>query len=386
MDDESNSGPLVALLVEDNSRDADLIAARLESDTHGAQAVRVLRASGVETACAALRDSAVDVVFLDLSLPDADWLDALHRVRGAVSGVPIIVLADSADEAPAMDALRAGAQDYLLKPPPDGPVLRRILRYARERQRLLDERDSALASRDRVVGMVSHDLRTPLSTIQMCAAALQDPEAPPPSGARGMGDLIQRSAEWMLQIVQDFLDRVRLEAGQLVLDRQPLVVAELVGAAQALFAPIAGVQAVEFVVECAAGLPPLIADSHRLTQVLSNLLGNAIRFSRAGGRVLLSAREAEPEDADGWDHAVSFTVSDSGPGIAPESLGHLFDWLQPPHRTRRVGSGPGLAVSKRLVEAHGGQVHARSEVGRGSTFWFTVPAGGGIRLDTAHAS
>ncbi|MDB4875635.1 MAG: ATP-binding region ATPase domain protein [Gemmatimonadetes bacterium] len=129
---------LVALLVEDNAADAELIAMRLETAAARTREspVFLLHADNVADACSILSGVAVDVVILDLSLPDAHWLGALDRVRGAAPDPPIIVLTGLADEALALRALRAGAQDYLVKPPPSGPTLLRILRYARERQQL----------------------------------------------------------------------------------------------------------------------------------------------------------------------------------------------------------------------------------------------------------
>jgi signal transduction histidine kinase len=138
--------PLVALLVDANHADAELFAIRLESGSNGPNttAVRLIRVETMAVACATLRQTLVDVVILDLSLPDAARLEALHQIRAVAPGVPLIVLTGRSDHALALEALRAGAQDYVIKPPPDGPGLRRILRYACERQRLLQQLDSAV--------------------------------------------------------------------------------------------------------------------------------------------------------------------------------------------------------------------------------------------------
>src|SRR4030081_3529203 len=137
--------PLVALLVEDNPADAELIAVRLEPGPQGAGStpVRIIHRGTAATACAALRYWAVDVVILDLTLPDARGLEALHRIRDAAPGAPVIVLSGIADQALALEALRAGAQDYVMKPPPDGQTLARILRDAVERPRLMRNVDHA---------------------------------------------------------------------------------------------------------------------------------------------------------------------------------------------------------------------------------------------------
>ncbi|HEU4643640.1 MAG TPA: ATP-binding protein [Gemmatimonadaceae bacterium] len=550
--------PVRALLVEDDSGDAGLIAVRLASlpNAAGAEAVHVTHTRSAAAARAVLRRRRFDVVMLDLSLPDARGLEALHQVRSAAPGVPVIVLTDSSHDELELRALRAGAQECVRKPPPDGGTLYRILRRARERQQLLDELDAAMrasnaaalrwrllaeagellaacrdsasairavarllvpdaadcfalclagddetpslvdvehvdrelaagmrgrlearlalrgangdtlvadvpcaaaedgvadalraelsdlgvacaaavpvrvdgrerglllitaangrgdasahaelaralaervtlaverarvvhraeravAARDRAVGIVSHDLGTSLSTIELCAAALLDPAPQPASGVRDMARIVQRAARWMRHIVEDLLDHTSLDAGRLALHRRPTPVAEVVGAAQAMFAPAAKAQALEFVVESDDELPRVDADASRLLQVLSNLLGNAMKFTPAGGRVVLSAAlGGDPAGADAADaplNTVRFTVRDSGPGIPPEELAHVCDWFWRSERRTREGTGLGLAIAKGLIEAHRSRLHVESTPGHGSTFWFTVPASG----------
>jgi signal transduction histidine kinase len=250
-----------------------------------------------------------------------------------------------------------------------------------ERERLLLQMRRAVAARDRAVSIVSHDLGNPLSTIQICANALLDREPPPVAGMRHMARIIQQSVTWMQQIVQDLLDRTSLDAGRLVLERQPSSVPDVIGAAQVMFAPVAQEQEIRFVVECDPHLPQIHADARRLLQVLSNLLGNAMKFTPPGGRVELSAgpgnRETGGAFAGAPGGAVRFQVSDSGPGISSEDLEHIFDWFWHSERSGRSGSGLGLAIAAGLVEAHAGRLHVRSAPGEGSAFWFNIPAVGG---------
>ncbi|MDB4911445.1 MAG: hybrid sensor histidine kinase/response regulator, partial [Gemmatimonadetes bacterium] len=145
--DEADAS-LIVLLVEDNLADAELIAYRLApgSDLPDSSQIRLVHVTSAAAAVTALRYSAVKVIILDLSLPDANGLEALHRIRRAAPNVPIIVLTGVYDQATALVALRAGAQDYVLKPPPDAPTLHRILHYALQRQRLLQELDAAVSA------------------------------------------------------------------------------------------------------------------------------------------------------------------------------------------------------------------------------------------------
>ena len=151
---DPRAAPLVALLVEDNPRDAEQIAIGLENAAERTDADRVqtIQCSTVAAARAILRKQPVDVVILDLPLPDARGLDTLRAVREASPQTPVIVLSDIGDQALALEALRAGAQDYILKPPPDGATLARIVRYAVERHHLMQTidiaaRESARAAR-----------------------------------------------------------------------------------------------------------------------------------------------------------------------------------------------------------------------------------------------
>jgi signal transduction histidine kinase len=247
-----------------------------------------------------------------------------------------------------------------------------------EREKLLLRLRQAVAARERAVGIVSHDLGNPLSTIQICATALQDPDPPSETGVRKMAEIIQRSAAWMQQIVHDLLDRASLDAGRLVLDRQTTALASVLGPAQVMFEPVAKEHGVKLVFESGPGLPPVDADPKRLLQVLSNLLGNAVKFTPAGGRVVVSVTaDAEGIAATGpagmRSPAVRFTVTDTGPGIASADLAHVFDWFWQSQQEGRTGSGLGLAIAKGLIEAHRGRLRVESAPGQGTTFWFTIP-------------
>jgi signal transduction histidine kinase/DNA-binding NarL/FixJ family response regulator len=552
--------PLVALLVEDNPPDAELIALRL--GTVGGAPVRLIQRGTVATASAALRYWSVDVVILDLTLPDARGLDALHRVRAASPQTPVIVLSGIADQALALEALRAGAQDYVLKPPPDGPTLARILRYAVERHRLMQTIDSAahssaraarqwkllaeaskalasssdaamaipqlgklivpeiadcfvlfvagdedvaptielwhvdgerapalrdaiqsllsapgpmadrllaslrseagessatwdeallsvygslglssgtgvpvrfggrvrgllvlaylpghqdpagdleftrsiahrismaleqgrllrqaqraVAARDRALSIVSHDLRNPLSTIQICARALLDPDPAPASGVHHMGELIDKSAEWMQQIVEDLIDRASLDAGSLALHRRATPVTELFEAASAMFAAVAQQHRINLVLRSPDDLPSVDVDPHRLLQVLSNLINNAMKFTPAGGRVELLAQKVDDDLSDALlagrhRSAVRFTVNDTGSGISSDDLIHIFDWYWQSPTGNKRGAGLGLAIAKGLIEAHLSRLNVESVLGTGSSFWFTMPAANGAK-------
>jgi signal transduction histidine kinase len=246
-----------------------------------------------------------------------------------------------------------------------------------DQDRLLRQTHRAVAARDRAVSIVSHDLRSPLNTIQICATALLDPTPAPRDGVRQMAELIQRSSVWMEQIVQDLLDRARLDAGRVVLDRHPTSPGDIISSASAMFEPMAEERWIDFVADSAPDLPEIDVDSHRVLQVLTNLLGNALKFTPPGGRVQVSARRAADESDESGDEnesaAVRFTVSDTGPGIPPEEIDHICDWFWQSPRESRSGAGFGLAIAKGMVEAHRRRLHVESIPGRGTSFWFVLP-------------
>jgi signal transduction histidine kinase len=359
---------LRVLLVEDCPADADLVAGYLTDGDAGAAVVT--RVDRLGRALDVLARERPDVVLLDLSLPDADRLEGIEAVIGAAPQVPIVVMTGLADDEVALAAVKAGAQDYLIKGE-DGPrVVRRSIRYAMERQELLAREREARATaeraaraRDEALGIVSHDLRTPLSTITMCAQALREPDP----DASKLADTIARSAEWGLRIIRDLLDVSAIEAGRLAIYREPMQAGAIAETAQSMFATVAAAEGVELVVKHDGPPTWVEVDVDRLVQAIGNLVANAIRFTPRGGRVSISTATAD-------DGAAVFRVRDAGPGIAPEHLPRLFDRFWQAHEQRRGGAGLGLAIAKGIVEAHGGTIDVRTDVGAGATFTCTIPA------------
>ncbi|MGH7509125.1 MAG: ATP-binding protein [Gemmatimonadales bacterium] len=341
--------------------------------------------AGTESQAGYTFSSGQAVVVNDLARDSRFSEASLLREHDVVSGVTVIIR----DQTTRYGVLAAHSREPRVFTPDDLTFLQSVANLVAgalqrehseaEREKLLHRAQRAAAARDRAVGIVSHDLRNPLSTIQICASALLDTEAPGVEGIRHMARIIQQSTAWMQQIVQDLLDRTSLDAGRLSLHREPTDVADVLGVAQGMFAPVAREQNLELVVETTTDLPLVDADPSRLLQVLSNLLSNAVKFTPAGGRVVLSARVAGIEPAGSLgpaalDGGVRFAVSDTGPGMAPDDLAHVFDWFWQSPRGGRSGAGLGLAIAKGLIEAHRGSLEVESAPGRGSTFWFTVPA------------
>ena len=231
-------------------------------------------------------------------------------------------------------------------------------------QEARERAEEAVKARDEVLRMVSHDLKNPIHAITMAAALLADFPLPEEQRA-GQVEVIRRTAGHMHRLVQGLLDLKRIEAGHgIPVDLAPAGVAALVEEGCTLFRPQADAKGVEIVRELAGPLPAVRADTERILQVLWNLTGNAIKFTPAGGRVFVRAEERGDE--------VLFSITDTGPGIAPEHIGRLFDPFWQDKRTARLGTGLGLPISRAIVEAHGGRIWAESTPGRGATFAFTL--------------
>ena len=212
---------------------------------------------------------------------------------------------------------------------------------------------------------VSHELRTPLSTIRGHVEGLAEGVIEP---SEETWALLQAEAERMSRLVDDLRRLSQAEAGQLALSPAPVSPAEVVGLAVERMLPLFDEKGVELRSAVPDKLPPVLADSGRVVQVLTNLLDNALRHTPSGGRVVVGA---------GAGGEAVFEVTDTGEGLASEHLPHVFERVYRAEKSRSRsggGSGVGLAISKALVEAMGGRIWVGSPgVGEGATFSFTLP-------------
>ena len=231
--------------------------------------------------------------------------------------------------------------------------------------RLYRAAQQATKARDDVLAVVAHDLRNPLSTILFSIDTIALTLAPDDASALRGVRLIQRSAKRIERLIADLLDAAQLETGTLALSKTSVDPAAIVTEAVELTRAIAPKHTLQ--VEVTGELPVIAADHHRILQVLSNLLGNAVKFTPPGGHIVVSAESRDGE--------VRVRVRDSGPGIPAEQLGHLFDRFWKATQTDRRGAGLGLAIAKGLVEAHGGKIWVESREGAGASFAFSLPIG-----------
>lgn len=233
-----------------------------------------------------------------------------------------------------------------------------------ENARLYRAAQLATEARDDVMGIVAHDLRNPLNSILLLASLLHSTEPERRSRERASG--IERAAIRMNHLIQDLLDVTRIEAGRLSIEPVALSTQQLLADSIEAQKPLAASASLELRLDAAPELPEVWADRDRLLQVFENLIGNALKFTKAGGQITVGAAPREGE--------VLFWVSDTGSGIAPEDLAHLFDRFWQARKAERRGAGLGLSIVKGVVEAHRGRIWVESRPGQGSTFLFTIPS------------
>ena len=235
-----------------------------------------------------------------------------------------------------------------------------------ENARLFHAAERATRARDEMLGVVAHDLRNPLSTITMAAQMLIEMAPPERERERKQLEIMRRAGERMKRLISDLLDAKRIESGGLTVDPRPEEVTSVVSDAVEMLRPLASSSSLQLDAAVPDGLPRVMVDPARVQQVLSNLVGNAIKFTPAGGSISVRAELA----ADG---EVCLAVADTGPGIPNEELPHIFGRFWQGKRTDRRGVGLGLAIAKAIVEAHHGRIWVESQVGSGTSFYFTVP-------------
>lgn len=344
------------LLVEDDDGQARLTARALERSGYS-----VVRAGTAREAFDCLDQNAERFVLLDLGLPDMDGMEVLSRVVARSEEIPVVVVTGLDDIKTAVAALQKGAWDYVVKRPDLSHLeeLPHVIRRNLDRQGLVRERNLFLS-------MLSHDIKNPVQVIlgyadMLCAV-------PEPDEREEVVERIKQNARRILQLVGDFVEVRRLEAGQLTLAAQPVRVAELVRRvvdnqnALAQAKKIALGLEVDEAVEDAE----VRGDPRYLERVFTNLVDNALKYTPPNGAV-----QVVLTPGDRW---VEIQIRDSGPGIPPEELPYVFDKYRRVRRLdRQEGSGLGLFIVRTVVERHGGEVGVESDAGKGSVFRVRLP-------------
>src|ERR1700733_5988656 len=348
------------LLIEDNLGDARLLREMLgEQGSHDIELTHVQCMSDAEKY---LSQRAVDMILLDLGLPDARGLSAIRRAHAAAPSIPLVVLTGLDDESMAKQALQEGAQDYLIKGQIEARGLLRALRYSTERKRL--ER-----LKDEFVSTVSHELRTPLTSISGSLRLLtSDAAGNLPRPMARLLAIAHTNSQRLVRLVNDILDIEKMEGGRVVFNFRRADVRSVVKQAIDANQGFAEDYGVRVRLEDGYIAADVRADPDRLLQVVTNLLSNAIKFSPAGGEVVV-AIEKEPD-------IVRITVRDHGSGIPIDFKPLIFEKFAQAdagNDRKKGGTGLGLSIVKQIVDRLGGEVGFADAPGGGTIFHVALP-------------
>jgi signal transduction histidine kinase len=330
-----------------------------------------------------------DVILLDLTLPDSEGLDSLPPLMQLSPNLPIVVLTHNNDDELAIEAVRQGAQDYLVKRQINGEILLRSLRYSIERKQALEnlrtvnqdlelcveERTSQLVKAQEInqfktefVSMLSHDIRNPLNTIMLATGLLQKNQDKLPQEKKKLHFQLILSA---VKNMSKLLDKVsfigQADAGKIQQQFEPIDLEEfcfqLINEAKLA----TDEQNINLIfTSCGDFCKIALWDESLLRHIFGNLLNNAIKYSPAGSTIHF--------DLINQESCVIFQIQDSGIGISQEDMPHIFEPFQRAQNVGKIsGTGLGLAIAKKSVEAHGGQISVSSQEGVGTTFCVTLP-------------
>jgi len=385
------SAPLRILMVEDSAHDAELTARALRRS--GCE-LTFERVESAEAMRAALLTEKWDLVIADYSMPRFNGLAALKLLREQGLDLPFILVSGTVGEHVAVEAMKSGAGDYVLK----NNLVRLPLAVERElrdfemrgaRKRAAEEanrardrvRDLALETarlRSDFLASMSHEIRTPLTGIIGTGELLSLSDLTPEQ--RRQTEIIRSSGELLLTVVNDILDFSKLSAGQITLEKLDFDLVELTENLVDSFAAVAHAKGIEIALHVDVNMPTgLRGDPSRVRQILNNLVSNAIKFTQQGE---VMVRVSGMEEADNY-LLVRFEVTDTGIGITREAQGRLFQpFVQAEVSTSRRfgGTGLGLVIAAKLIDQMGGEIGFESAPGKGSNFHFTIRLEKGLKI------
>ncbi len=380
---------LSVLAIDDNPDDLELLRRLLGRVLHWDLVFEGHEASGPAIEWLQSGEGRPDVVLLDYVLGEETGQEAMLRLIQAGYEGPIIIMTGHGDEELAVEVIRGGASDYIPKSVLSARVLERAISYSvtkyrlgekvetqrRELQASYRELRRKSAEIQQMYHTLCHELKTPLTSMhQFLSLTLDGLAGPVTEDQKEFLTLALESCGQMTVHVNDLVDVARIETGKFALSPTDVDLGDVVHKLESALRPLAEEKGVRLTHEVVADLPPVRADETRLVQVVTNLVNNAIKFTRRGGEV--TAIAGPDRDRPGW---VRVAVRDTGRGISEENLGRIFDRLYQSRETdwSTVGGlGLGLHLCREIVRLHGGVIRVESEVGKGSTFWFSVPPDG----------
>jgi signal transduction histidine kinase/GGDEF domain-containing protein len=354
---------------------------------------RVQMAEDGEDALKKIDQDKLDLILTDLKMPKMDGLKLITEIAKTKPEILTILMTGYGTIDSALEAMKRGASDYLTKPINLDELVLRIQKVLGEKQRFvsmkeyitqLEKANHELKRVDEMksefVSVASHELRTPLATIKNAVQLVLKGKAGEINETQNnFLTMAEKNINRLTNILNNLLDLSRIESGKIGMKLEELDPRVPVVFVLSSLKPQAEEKSIHLELEVEKDLPFVYGDREKVEQILTNLIGNAIKFTPEGGRVIVSARLS-----DRIRNAVGISVHDTGIGIPEDQFEKVFEkfhQLESPLHHSAGGTGLGLAIAKGLVEAHQGQIWVESEVGKGSTFTFTLPLSRGEKRE-----
>lgn len=314
-----------------------------------------------------------DIILLDVKMPVMNGLEALKILRKDFPNTDYMMITGVHDISLAVEAVKLGAREYLTKPFEADALIQQIKSTLRARaaEARLHEIELNFASH------LLYDLRTPITTINTAVGFLLKGMAGPLSDQQQVVlSHMNANTEKIVSLINDMIDLTKLESGRVDLDKMATNFDQVIPPLVEQFDSVAVAKKITIKVEISPNIPTLELDIEKFGQVVTNLLDNAIKYTNEGGVVTLKATTSKPDSHNPDLEFVEFTVSDTGAGISPDELPFIFDKYKEMltgKTSAKKTTGLGLAICRRIVEAHWGRMIAESEPGKGTTFTILLP-------------
>jgi signal transduction histidine kinase len=352
-----------------------------------------------EEALQKIEKESFDLVLTDLKMPKMDGLQLISEVAKSKPETLTMMMTGHGTIDSALEAMKRGASDYLMKPLNLDELIVRIRKVLDEKQRFVRLRDFADqlekanqelrridSMKSEFVSVASHELRTPLAAIKNAVQlVLKGTTGKINENQAKFLSMAERNINRLTNILNDLLNLSRIESGKIELRFESVGLKGIIELTASSLRPHADGKSIKIDLEINEQLPAVYGDPEKIEQILTNLIGNAIKFTPEGGRILITAQPLPHDEKSGYGDKVAVSVKDTGIGIPSEHLDAIFEKFHQVegslHRSVS-GTGLGLAITKGLVEAHQGKIWVESEVEKGSTFTFTLPLSEGERRDS----
>ncbi len=363
---ESELQPIRVLLVDDDE-DEYIITRRIISEIVGRTHL-LDWASSYAQGLALIEEANHDIYLIDYRLDEHTGLDLLQEAIAQGCTQPIILLTGQEDREVDIQAMKAGAWDYLVKDRIDAPMLERAIRYTLEHRKVLDVLLENQKQREKFVATLTHDLKTPIKAeFRIFELLLNERFGPITEEQSTVIQEMLRSNRFMYQMVDNLLTAFKFESGHMMLRMELIDVNELIASTVNLdLVGLAQEKNQELTLQLDSNIPNIPVDGLEIKRVIYNLVQNAVNYTPKGGKIEIGTHLNE--------NSVQVAVADTGPGIEQTIQKTLFEpYASMAKRYRHIGTGLGLYISKKIIEAHQGKLSVESELGKGSTFRFLLP-------------